>query len=319
MKPHHFQNGPELQLGDGFTNPVPAIEAARAALSRRQFIGRTVLAGAGLVVGSAGCSQLKHQQSAANRISFVTANLVGQVSGYRFELAHWGDQHKKTVAATDAAAWRSICKEIYATGFRAIEIWEAHAAPEAMNRERGATWKAIMDDQGLKAIGYGGILSRKTLEICQWLDIPRFNGWIGDSTPEQATIMCREMGVHFNLENHPQKSASELLKIIAGGNEWLGICIDMGWLGTQGASGPEIIRACGPLVRHTHVKDIKAVGAHDTCLLGDGVAQVAACIATLKELGYTGWYSWEDEPEDRNPFDSAVRNRRWIEKQLAAG
>ena len=39
----------------------------------------------------------------------------------------------------------------------------------------------------------------------------------------------------------------------------------------------------------------------------------------LKELGYAGWYSWEDEPEDRNPFDSAVRNRRWIEKQLAAG
>ena len=32
-----------------------------------------------------------------------------------------------------------------------------------MNRERGATWKAIMDEQGLKAIGYGGILSRKTL------------------------------------------------------------------------------------------------------------------------------------------------------------
>ena len=319
MKPHPIQNGPEPQLGKGISNWNLSIEAVRAALSRRQFLGRTVLAGAGLVVGSAGCSQLKHQQSASNRISFVTANLVGQVSGYRFELAHWGDQHKKTVAATDAAAWKSICQEIYAGGFRAIEVWEAHAAPEAMDRERGATWKKILDDQGLKAIGYGGTLSRKTLEICQWLAIPRINGWIGDNTPEQATAMCREMGVSFNLENHPQKSADELLKIVGGGNEWLGICIDMGWLATQGASGPEVIRACGPLVRHTHVKDIKAVGAHETCLLGDGVAQVAACIATLKELGYTGWYSWEDEPEDRNPFDSAVRNRRWIEKQLAAG
>jgi hypothetical protein len=28
------------------------------------------------------------------------------------------------------------------------------------------------------------------------------------------------------------------------------------------------------------------------------------------------WYSWEDEPEDRNPFDSAVRNRQWIEARL---
>jgi L-ribulose-5-phosphate 3-epimerase len=317
MKPYPSQTGPEPQSGNGITNPSLSLTAADAAVSRRQFLGKTILAGAGLIAGSAGCSHVKHQPSNSARISFVTANLVARVSDYRFELAHWGDQHKKTVAATDAAAWQSICREIYAAGFRAVEIWEAHAAPEAIDRERGATWKKILDDQGLKAIGYGGTLSRKTLEICQWLAIPRINGWIGDNTPEQATAMCQEMGVHFNLENHPQRTAGELLKIVGGGNEWLGICIDMGWLGTQGASGPEVIRACGSLVRHTHVKDVKAVGAHQTCLLGEGVAQVAACITTLKEMGYTGWYSWEDEPEDRNPFDSAVRNRRWIEKQLA--
>ena len=317
MKPRLPQTDHELRLGSGIPDSNPSLEAAAAAPSRRQFLGRTVLAGAGLITGVSGCSQLKHQPNGSQRIAFVTANLVARISGYRFELAHWGDQHKQTVAATDAAAWQSICREIRAAGFRAVEIWEAHAAPEAMDRERGATWKKTMDDQGLKAIGYGGTLSRKTLEICQWLDIPKINGWIGDNTPEQATAMCREMGVRFNLENHPQKNAAELLKIVAGGNEWLGICIDMGWLGTQGASGPEVIRACGPLVRHVHVKDVKAVGAHQTCLLGEGVAQVAACIATLKEIGYSGWYSWEDEPEDRNPFDSAVRNRRWIEKQLA--
>jgi sugar phosphate isomerase/epimerase len=159
-------------------------------------------------------------------------------------------------------------------------------------------------------------MNRKTLEICQWLGIPQINGWLGENTPEQATALCKETGVRFNVENHPQKTADELMKIVGGGNDWLGICIDMGWLGTQGVSGPDIIRACGWLVRHTHVKDVKAAGAHQTCLLGEGVAKVAECIATLKATGYTGWYSWEDEPEDRNPFDSAVRNRQWIEKQL---
>ena len=39
-------------------------------------------------------------------------------------------------------------------------------------------------------------------------------------------------------------------------------------------------------------------------------------IRALKEIGYNGWYSWEDEPEDRNPFDSAVRNREYIEARL---
>ena len=294
----------------------PGSEVLSAAISRRRFFTTTVSAGAGLMAGSLGCSALKSRQGSSAPVTFITANLVGRVSGYRFELARWGEQHEQTVASTDAAAWRSICREISATGFRAVDIWEAHAAPEVMNRERAATWKAILDEYGLKATGYGGGLSRKTLEICQWLGIPQINGWLGDHTPEQATALCRGMGVRFNVENHPQKTAQEILKVVGGGNDWLGVCIDTGWLATQGASGPEVIRACGSLVRHTHLKDVKAAGAHQTCVLGEGVAQVSACIATLKEIGYSGWYAWEDEPEDRNPFDSAVRNRRWIESHL---
>jgi len=285
-------------------------------MSRRRFMVTSIASGTALAMGLFGGMQMKSNADAEKKISFVTANLVARVSGYRFELANWGEQHKKTVAATDEAAWRSICREIAAHGFKAIEIWEAHAAPEVMDRKRGTTWKAIMDDCGLKAIGYGGTLSRKTLEICQWLDIPQINGWIGENTPGQATVLCKETGVRFNLENHPQKTAQELLDIVGGGNDMLGICIDTGWLGTQGVSGPEIIRDCGKWVRHTHIKDVKAIGGHQTCLLGEGVARVADCIAELKKNGYSGWYSWEDEPEDRNPFDSAVRNRNWIEKQL---
>ncbi len=285
--------------------------------SRRDFISKAVLAGAGLAVGSAACAGVTGQSPNRPKVAFVTANLVARVSGYRYELAHWGEQHKKTVAATDAAAWSSICKEIAATGFGAVEIWEAHAAPEVMDRERAATWKKILEENGLQAIGYGGTLSQKTLQVCQWLGIPRIDGQIGNNTPEQATAMCRQMGVQFNIENHPQKSAAELLKVIGGGNDVLGVCIDTGWLGTQGASAPEVIRACGKLVRHTHMKDVKAAGAHVTCMLGEGVVHVEACIAALKEIGYSGWYAWEDEPEDRNPFDSAVRNRRWLEQRVA--
>jgi sugar phosphate isomerase/epimerase len=285
-------------------------------ISRRQVLATTVSAGVGLMAGSLGCSQMKRRPAGEPQVAFVTANLVARVSNYRFELAHRGEQHKKTVTATDEAAWRAICVEIAATGFRAVEIWEAHAAPEVMDRQRAAARKAILEEHGLRSIGYGGGLSRKTLEICQWLGIPQINGFIGDNKPEEATRLCREMGVRFNVENHPQKNAAEILNVVGGGNEWLGVCVDTGWLATQGASGPEVIRTCGKLVRHAHIKDVKAAGAHQTCLLGEGVAQVAACIATLKGIGYSGWYSWEDEPEDRNPFDSAVRNRRWIEQQL---
>jgi len=285
--------------------------------NRRQFFRNTVIGSLGIAAATSGCASVGGSGRGDPKVAFVTANFVARVSGYRFELARWGDQHKKTIAATDSKAWEGICRDIADAGFQAIEIWEAHAAPEAMNRERAATWKAIMADHGLKPIGYGGSFNQKTVEICQWLGVGQINGGKGDLSPEQATDLCRASGVRFNLENHPQKSAQEVLAIIGGGNEWLGMCVDTGWFGTQGVSSPDIIRACGPLVRHVHVKDVEAVGGHLTCLLGDGVAQVAESLQALKSINYSGWYSWEDEPEHRNPLDSAVRNRRWIEKRIA--
>lgn len=279
-------------------------------------MGQSLAAGTalGLLPGCMHRSQPSKKE--APKISFVTANLVAQVTDFRFKLENWGEQHKMTVAATDAAAWEKICREVADLGFKAVEVWEAHAAPEAMDREKGRVWKEILDDHGLKAIGYGGHLSAGTVEICQWLEIPQINGSIGDNTPDEATALCKKSGIRFNTENHPEKTTEEILKVIDGGNDWLGVCIDTGWLGTQGAPGPLIIRECGALVRHTHIKDVEAAGAHMTCLLGEGVAQAESCMAALADIGYGGWYSWEDEPEDRNPLDSARRNYEWIRARI---
>jgi L-ribulose-5-phosphate 3-epimerase len=283
-------------------------------INRRQFIHTAALSTTGVWLVQTGC--VSTPRAANKRIAFHTANLVARFTNYRFELKNWGEQHQKTVALTDEAAWTAICREIAGAGFRAVDIWEAHAAPESLTREKAGRWKRILDDHGLRAVGYGGGLRRETLQICQWLGIPHVDGGLRGQTPEQATALCREHGVSFNLENHPEKTAAEALAKVGGGNEWLGICVDTGWFGTQGAKVPDAIRACGKFVRHTHIKDVKAAGAHETCLLGEGVVDVPGCLAVLREIGYTGWYSWEDEPENRNPFDSAVRNREWLEARL---
>jgi sugar phosphate isomerase/epimerase len=283
-------------------------------LTRRAFLAAT---GVGAALLGAPRRLLAAAPTPAKDAAFNTANLVARVSGYRFSLANWMDQHQKTIAATDEAAWRAICKEIAAAGFKAVEVWEAHAAPEALDEAKARVWKRILDENGLTPIAYAGGLRPETLRICQWLGIPHVDGGLRENTPEKATALCKEHGVRFNIENHPEKTAAEILAKIGGGNDWLGVCIDTGWLGTQGAPGPATIKACAPFVRHTHVKDVKAPGKHDTCLLGEGVADVAGCMAALREIQYAGWYSWEDEPEDRNPMDSAARNREWIEKRLA--
>jgi len=285
-----------------------------SSLTRRAFLAAT---GGGATLALGAPRALLASPAPAKHVAFNTANLVARVSGYRYELSHWMDQHNQTIAATDEAAWRAICKEIAAAGFEAVEVWEAHAAPESLDEAKARLWKRVLDDSGLVPVAYAGGLRPETLRICQWLGIPHVDGGLRENAPEKATALCREHGIRFNIENHPEKSAGEILAKIGGGNEWLGVCIDMGWLGTQGVSGPAVIKACAPLLRHTHVKDVKAAGKHETCPLGEGTADVAGCLAALREVKYAGGYSWEDEPEDRNPFDSAVRNREWIEKRLA--
>jgi L-ribulose-5-phosphate 3-epimerase len=286
-------------------------------VTRREFIQRTgVTVLSALAASPAFYSAPAGGKKMNSKIAFNTANLVARVSQYRYNLGNWMIQHQKTVEATDVNAWRAICHEIAAAGFKAVEIWEAHASPERLDESRAREWKQIMDQSGLKPVAYAGQLSRETLQICRWLEIPHIDGGLGNLTPAQATELCREFKIGFNLENHPEKSAEEILKKIGGGNEWLGVCIDTGWLGTQGVSAPLVIKACGALVRHTHIKDVQAVGSHLTCLLGEGIVNIAACLKTYHDLKYSGWYSWEDEPEDRNPFDSAPRNRQWLEAQL---
>ena len=250
------------------------------------------------------------------KIAFNSANLVGRVSGYRFEMSGWMEQHKQTVKTTDAAEFAKICAEIADTGFTAVELWQALADPSVMTEQSAKEWRAIADDHGLELIGYGGYIGTGAENVSRWLGIDTINGMFG-LKPDEATKLCRDNGVRCNYENHPQKTVDEILEPIGGGNEWLGVCVDLGWLGSQGVDAPQMLRDLGPLVRHVHAKDVLEAGQHRTCKLGDGVVGIAECIRTLHDMRYDGWLSWEDEPTDRNPMESAAENRAWLENELA--
>lgn len=283
-------------------------------MNRREFLfSAAALAGAWATTS---CSTTARKRD-SQQIAFNTANLVGRVSDYRYELKNWGQQHQKTVAATDEKAWAGICADISKAGYRAVEVWEAHAAPESLNADKAQLWGRILRDHGLKPVAYAGGLRPETIELCHVLGIPHIDGGLRGLSAEAATDLCRRTGIRFNVENHPEKNVPEILKPIGGGNEWLGVCVDTGWLGTQGASSPDVIRQLGPLVRHVHVKDVKQAGTHETCKLGTGVVNIPASLEALQSIGYPGWYSWEDEPEDRNPLDLAAWTLGYLRQELA--
>jgi len=136
-----------------------------SSLTRRAFLAATG-GGATLALGVPR-ALLASPATPAKSVVFNTANLVARVSGYRYQLSHWMDQHNRTIAATDEAAWRAICREIAAAGFRDVEVWEAHAAPESLDAAKARAWKRVLDDQGLTPVAYAGGLRPETLQICQ--------------------------------------------------------------------------------------------------------------------------------------------------------
>ena len=245
-------------------------------------------------------------------ICFNTANLVARVTGYHFKMDKWGEQHEKTVAATNEREWAAICDEIAAAGFRAVEVWAAHCDPRVTTEARARAYRRIMDDHGLAPVGFAGGLTDASARICQWMGIPAANGGFWGTSLADVRRICAETGLRCNYENHPEKSVEEIRSMIEGGDEKIGLCVDTGWLGTHGIDAPSAIRTLGPLVRHVHVKDVRRAGSHETCPLGEGSVDIRSVIRALTEIGYRGWYSWEDEPEDRNPMEIASKMRELI-------
>jgi sugar phosphate isomerase/epimerase len=51
---------------------------------------------------------------------------------------------------------------------------------------------------------------------------------------------------------------------------------------------------------------VQPAGGHHTVQLGTGSVDIAGAVRKLRSIVYDGVLRWEDEPEDRNPFDIAV-------------
>ncbi len=246
------------------------------------------------------------------KIAFNTASLVARCGGHQYKFEDWGLWSDRTVAATNEAHWEGICEDVSAAGYRGIEVWEAHASPNTMTEARARNWQDIMARHGLEPVAFGGMPTRQNAEICNWLGISVMNSGLWGVFVEEAEMVCQEFGLKFNFENHAEMTAAEILERTHGGSEAIGVCLDTGWCGTNGVSAVEMTRELGSLIRHVHVKDVAGFGKHQTALPGTGVVGLESALNAIRETGYDGWYSWEDQAEDRNPMSTAAANREWI-------
>jgi L-ribulose-5-phosphate 3-epimerase len=246
------------------------------------------------------------------QLTFCSANYVARAANYGLKPFNWGEAERITVERMSPAEFDAICRDVAGAGFQTIEVWRGHAWHATLDEASAAELRQTMERHGLTPISYAGGLSgpeaEAMLRAARLLGIGLMAGGLPlDRAPEIAQL-ARKHGVRVGIENHPERNADEVLAKIGDDADVLGACIDTGWWLTQGYDPVAAVRGLSKHLFHIHLKDIRAAGKHETCALGDGLLDVAAVLAALREVGYDGYLSVEHEPDDydRPPRSCAV-------------
>ena len=263
-----------------------------------------------------------------NPISFITANFVARQIGYHMTEG-WMQGDSATQAyfrpiETFAPRFDAMLAEIKAMGFEVLDLWGAHLNAAWATPEHVAVARDLLESHGLKANSFAAWVSsvESLVAICKLGRAMNINIIAGGAPflkdhHAEAVLILKDHGMKLGIENHPEKSPQEVLDLIGdGGGGHIGTAIDTGWWGTQGYDAAQAIRELRHHLVAVHLKDVKAAGAHQTCRLGQGVVDIAACVGAIKEVGYQGPLGIEHEPEHHDPTEDVKASRVLVEGWL---
>jgi L-ribulose-5-phosphate 3-epimerase len=261
------------------------------------------------------------------QLSFISANYVARALNYN-GVEDWMAHDAATIQSTNAETFAAVARDVKNAGFNAIDIWTGHANYAQHDAQHFADVKRICAEHGLQITSYAGGFSVQKLEdfdapfsAMKALGAPIFAGGIsGLPDAELAPLVqaaCEKHDVRWGFENHPQKTTAEILSKIGNGEcSHCGVALDTGWCGTQGLDALEAAKAVRDHLFILHLKDVEAVGAHDTCAVGEGVVPCEAVVKYLLDSGWNGTICIEHEPYNRDPMPEILRSvervQSWI-------
>ena len=270
--------------------------------------------------------------------SFVTANFVARQIGYRMDRG-WMQGDDATNAwfaplATYPERLDALLAEIQALGFSHVDLWSAHlhwrwATPQHLEVARRLLAQRGMVVRSYPAwVGGGAEELHAACRVCAALNIPMFAGHCELFAHDRAAAVSilREHGVIYAIENHPERSADEVLARLGRGDEdMVGLALDTGWCATRGWDALAGLRRLAPHVKAVHLKDVKAPRAaktgldfvdlgHETCRFGDGIVPIREVLAELRTTGFRGPIGIEHEPEEFDPSEDVRASRERAEQ-----
>jgi len=265
-----------------------------------------------------------------NTISFMTANYVARQTGYNMT-GGWGQGDRATYEyfrpiETYPARFEEYMADAKALGFDAVDIWMPLLHPDWTTDEHIRAAQDILKKLNLQVVSLAAWLAddpayvEKVCKIANALGTDVIGGGAPILTDKRDTVISilKKNGVRLGIENHPEKSAEEMLAQVGDtGDGMIGLAVDTGWFGTHNVDAVGALEAVAPHLFHVHLKDVRAVGGHDTCRYGEGVVPIEDCVKTLKRIGYSGAISVEHEPHDHDPADDVKASLAMLKGWLA--
>lgn len=254
-------------------------------------------------------------------ITYMTANEVARETGWAMH--GWGHGDRLTNEAfapleTYADRFDALLGRARALGFDAVDVWGAHLSPDWATPEHVAIAREGLARHELTVASYATWVGpgnvRRACELARALGTRLIGaGFSGDA--RQLAPVLREHGVVLAVENHPERTPDEVLAKIELSRETMAATVDTGWWATQGYDPARAIQELGSHVAHVHLKDVLHEGEpHRTCVWGQGIVDVEACLRALLRIDYAGAYTVEHEPEDRDPSEEIRSMRERLEK-----
>ncbi|MBS4179005.1 sugar phosphate isomerase/epimerase family protein [Lederbergia citrea] len=266
--------------------------------------------------------------------AMMTANYVAEELDYSISQGwtkggDWGNCHTVTVEAYQGKSFKEKFERLIdrtkQMGFDNIELWSAHLDPSVANLNMIDEARAILEKHAVNIISYYAVGFdrtdyteddiRRNFIIAKELGVPMITQTIINQNAPIIRSLAEEYEMKIGWENHPEKSANEIISHIKPYYPQISSTLDTGWLGTYHCNASQVIRELKDHLLHIHLKDVKAVGEHDSCTLGDGIVDIKGVLETLKEINYQGNITVEHEPHNYDPTDdlkeSLSRLKTW--------
>ena len=264
-----------------------------------------------------------------NTISFMSANFVAQQVGYKMTQG-WGQGDTTTQnyfrpIEIFGERFGDMLDAVADMGFTAIDLWSGQLNPAWATTEHMQTARALLDKYGFTVSSLAGGMGNSLDDLARVCDLAEAVGTTilganGDhlllNEYDSAAAMLRERGIRWAYENHPEQTPEAVLAKIGTAADVIGVAIDTGWFATQGYDAAQATETLADRIILVHLKDVKAVGAHETCRYGQGIVPIEQVVRVMQAHGYTGGYVIEHEPEHSDPTEDCVASREMLEDWL---